>query len=1176
MKMLTKPTVRAGLLSATALACLMTPSLAQDVNDCVERLGEPLPQDCEQPNAGNVVAVPIAPNTEPDAAPLANNSGFVLAVDGEPIDADPTIEESVRRTDIALADANVQVRFDGLDPTPRLNVETVGAPRSYLPGETVQLRSETNYPAFITRGEMRIIDRGAAGGPRLLSTVPVNANGTAAITLPEGSDVVVVHRVYDAGGRYDETQALPLSVADDRGLTANDDGFDFTAERNMRINGGTVTVAADSVASGATLSTLGEVVRPDRNGRLVIQRILPAGDYEVDVAVSGSGQNTDLTRDISIPASDWFIFGVADLTFSANRSELTDETTTTGTGRLQYYVDGKTQGGVEITSSIDTGEEEFRDLFRRLDEKDPRSVIEQLEDADSYLTYGDDSEIVDNTPTSGKFYLRVERDGNFALWGDYQATVDGSGYLRNERTLYGAQGYYATDATTTEGEARASVDVYVSQPDQLVGRDVFEGTGGSVYFLQRQAITTGTETLVVEIRDSDTGRVVDQQTLVLGLDYDINYTQGVITLYSPLSSTTGGNLIETNPGGDYTVNLVAQYEYTPTAADVDGLSAGGRVEGWATDRVRLGVTALSDETGTADQTAVAADVRYQWGDNSFVQLDIAQSDGPGYGSSFSTDGGLIVENEDAVSGDGRAVKIEGQADLADLGSDRVGVVGGYYEARTEGFSTLDYQVIDTTGDETLFGAYVRVEPDTRLGYALYLDRYENDLDEEKTEVGAELSGNITRQLSYTVGVEYLDEVTALTDGSRYAAGARLTYAPSQTLAYSVFGQKTFENDGLDEYDRLGVGVARVVGNGWTLAGELSDGTGGVGGRVQAEQRRDANNSTYFGYELDPGRAIDADIAQVDNGGKYIMGGRRQVTDDVRVFGENTYDIFGTSRSLTSGYGVEYLANDFLTYEAALEIGQIDDSTNGDFDRNAVSLGVRYEDESTTARARIEYRQERAEDITLRSDADTIIITSDLSYEIDPSQRILFSLDLADTETDEESLLNGSIIDGRLGYAYRPILNERVNVLAGYRYLYDMYGQEVDGEDGTGPVQESHVVDVAANYDINRHWTLGGKVGARFSESAEDSTAELVSNDAWLAVINARYNVVHNWDILLEARQLEATDAETSDTGFLGAVYRHFGNNAKVGVGYNFGSFSDDLTDLTYNDQGAFLNIIAKF
>jgi len=41
------------------------------------------------------------------------------------------------------------------------------------------------------------------------------------------------------------------------------------------------------------------------------------------------------------------------------------------------------------------------------------------------------------------------------------------------------------------------------------------------------------------------------------------------------------------------------------------------------------------------------------------------------------------------------------------------------------------------------------------------------------------------------------------------------------------------------------------------------------------------------------------------------------------------------------------------------------------------------------------------------------------------------------------------------------------------------------------------------------------------------------------------------------------------------LYRHIGNHVKFGVGYNFSRFSDDLTDLSYDHQGLFINIIGK-
>ena len=76
-------------------------------------------------------------------------------------------------------------------------------------------------------------------------------------------------------------------------------------------------------------------------------------------------------------------------------------------------------------------------------------------------------------------------------------------------------------------------------------------------------------------------------------------------------------------------------------------------------------------------------------------------------------------------------------------------------------------------------------------------------------------------------------------------------------------------------------------------------------------------------------------------------------------------------------------------------------------------------------------------------------------------------------------------------------------------------------------------------------------------------------------MNLRYHAVHKWDFLLEARQLDAQDVG-SQFGVLAAAYRHFGNNLKVGIGYNAGQFSDDLADVTYDDRGIFLNVVGKF
>lgn len=44
----------------------------------------------------------------------------------------------------------------------------------------------------------------------------------------------------------------------------------------------------------------------------------------------------------------------------------------------------------------------------------------------------------------------------------------------------------------------------------------------------------------------------------------------------------------------------------------------------------------------------------------------------------------------------------------------------------------------------------------------------------------------------------------------------------------------------------------------------------------------------------------------------------------------------------------------------------------------------------------------------------------------------------------------------------------------------------------------------------------------------------------------------------------------------GARPSHLNNNVKLGIGYNSGSFTDDLRGVTQNDEGCFLNLVAKF
>ena len=59
----------------------------------------------------------------------------------------------------------------------------------------------------------------------------------------------------------------------------------------------------------------------------------------------------------------------------------------------------------------------------------------------------------------------------------------------------------------------------------------------------------------------------------------------------------------------------------------------------------------------------------------------------------------------------------------------------------------------------------------------------------------------------------------------------------------------------------------------------------------------------------------------------------------------------------------------------------------------------------------------------------------------------------------------------------------------------------------------------------------------------------------------------------QLRMLDLPDISQRRGGALVGIYRYIGKNLKVGGGYNFTDFSDELTDLKYNHRGIFVNLI---
>ncbi|MDZ7824325.1 MAG: hypothetical protein U5K75_10010 [Ahrensia sp.] len=288
-------------------------------------------------------------------------------------------------------------------------------------------------------------------------------------------------------------------------------GRDRTALRNIPVFGGAVTIYGRNVPPGYRVAALGRDVPVDVENGFIVQQLLPPGDHVIDIDVYGDVKTggLEIERAINVPSNDWFYIGIADLTIgkrfggdAVTQAEQDEYDHVYTKGRLAFYLKGKIRGKYLLTAAADTGERPLSEIFRDLDGKNASSVLKRIDPDQYYPVYGDDSTSIDDAPTSGKFYVRLERGDSHVMWGDFKTKINGAEYIRSERQLYGANAVFKSENVTEFGDAKVQTSAYAAQPGTLPQRDVLRGTGGSAYFLKRQDINIGSETVTIEVRDS--------------------------------------------------------------------------------------------------------------------------------------------------------------------------------------------------------------------------------------------------------------------------------------------------------------------------------------------------------------------------------------------------------------------------------------------------------------------------------------------------------------------------------------------------------------------------------------------------------------------------------------------------------------------------------------------------
>lgn len=1169
-----------------------------------------------------VVAPAVAaprPALVPACSPLAAgqaNAPFRITIDGEPIHTAeiPNEADGQRCADVALERADIQVRYDSLAAAPLMNAWAT--PSTAVKGEAVEFRAWSNYIPWIKKAELRLFRPGQKTQEQPFEILPVAWSGASRWTVPAntaGDQVFYLLRVYDAQGRFDETSLKQLNLLA-RAMPANEDqdklererltgyGENSLALRNIPVSGGTVTVNGSNLKSGQRIEALGLELPIDAQGKFAMKQIMPAGPQSVEVTLKeADGRASTFRRNLNIASDDWFYLALGDLTVGKNNvsgpaklvtgdlSHYEDKVYVDG--RAAFYLKGKIKGEWLLTASADTREGPIEDLFSNFSSKDPKYLLRSIDPNLYYPVYGDDSTTVDDAPTQGKFFVKLQKGDSHVMWGNFQTSWSGTELMQYSRGLYGAQLRYRSEEATAYGEKRTQIDAFAADPGTLASREEFRGTGGSMYYLRHLDITQGSERVWIEVRDKDSGMVIERRELAPTQDYEINYLQGRILLQSPLSATgSGGGLIMTSAVGGQPVYLVTTYEFAPGVTAINNLSTGLRASQWINDHFQLGASSYHQgETGSS-QTLKGVDGTLRYKPGTWLKFEAARSKGPGNGAQTSIDGGFGFNtlSNGGIQSAG-AERLEASVDLAEVTDSMKGKVTAYAQNRDRGYSAPGQIGL---GGEAVKQAGVSADVEVAAGTRILLkaDRREGDLqDSQNAELAVRQALNSEWEVAAGVRADDRSKVTpnasALLSqtGSRTDAQLRADYRPDREGGkpgekedWEAYGyvQGTLERDDTrDPNNRVGLGGALQVSERIKLSGEASSGSMGVGGKLGADYRISDRSNAYLAYTLE---TETPDVAWRGRQGTLVSGASTRVSDQLRVFGEGRSVNGAGPQSLTQAFGMDWSPNDRWNWGAKAEFGTVSDPLAGDLKRRALGGSVGYKKDGLKYGGSLEWRNDKG---NISGERTTWLMRNTAGMQVDPAWRLLGKLNVSRSSNSQGAFVDGNYHEFVLGSAYRPVDNDRWNTLFKYTHLHNVptAGQLTPSGQAADYAQRSQVFSIDTIYDVKPWLSVGAKYAFRIGElKAPVATGEWFSSRADLLILRADLHLVKEWDALIELRNLRATEAQDAKAGALLGVYRHLGKGVKVGVGYNFTKYSDDLTDLSYRSKGWFLNVLAAY
>jgi hypothetical protein len=956
---------------------------------------------------------------------------------------------------------------------------------------------------------------------------------------------------------------------------------------------------------------------------------LPLGKSQVRVeSIDPDGHRAIFVRPVETSSNGWFLMGLAEAQLGTGGARLpgsSDQThlsldpigldgRITAYGRARFVLSGPYRR-VDVVGRFDTAEIGAPRVLRL--SNDPLRLLP---------AFGDASLEVQEAASRHLLFLDVRADDSRLVVGNHTTQLgsdDPNAYIQYRRTGFGAHAdvryrFGDHDETRVRG-------LYADgNQGSIRGHDELLGTGGSMYWLSKDELIEGSARVEILIRDRDTGQVIDRRPLSEGRDYELRPREGRLMLRTPLPGQSGEGLLGANRSVAHTghpVYLVIDYEYLSDGSDERAF--GAEVKEKLFDQLEFSATLAGEDRGLSQHRLYGVGLVYAPSPRSRFAFEYAESKGRTSAGRLSLDGGLSFLDlntrtafADAQpsplepffgANDRRAYGLKAELDLADLGwlEPEQAVVRAYGRRAGLGFSALG-SARDAGRLEA--GAFVRAQ--LRGGWS----------------ARASVDGAITAQPTLGLsgqsralaigGVDYRDqgqagllEVAHLESGGPGIQGgttgvaARYERRVLPELTLRIGQEALLQSDPVTPSD-LG-----VLGTSFGASYQLTDGLS-----LEAAEllRWNGDNSTQLGMRVVTDEGLTGYIAE-----RFSPAGRGRLTTIVgaedhfgeasRTYGELQLDggahpstsraVLGMDHRFVVADGVELL----LAYERAqltdrvpvLEsaspysalfgglsptLGGFGDAVRllpGAVSRDALAVGATWTPLSKLAlSARFELRVDDGDEGAGGRDFLTLAGHGGATLQAHRSLTFFGRLTMQHTRDQLTELRHARYVEGSVRAAFRPHTEPWLLVLLGYtrqvveRPSVDPLGRAQAETKDAFSIEP--IIDTPYRVQLVERLAL-----LRNALGLPDGRTEDGLNVLWINRINAQ--VYGPFEASVEFRMLLDLALSTREQGFLLEAAYVPEEHLRVGVGYNFTRFGDDLLLLASEDNGGpFLRVTARY